>query len=179
MKKISKIFTIIGVLVFSFSLLQAQSVIKIAVVDSQRILNDSNAGKSALARLEARSKEIQNELQKRDKEINDLENKLTTQRLTLSSDALEKLGSDLQKKRTERQRFVEDSQRELLNLRNRLFNQIRNEVVPIIQEIGKEKGYTLIVDLLDSGAIYWDRAIDITQEVIKRYNQKKASKKNK
>jgi outer membrane protein len=176
MRRKGKIYIFLTLFAFTFAFLGAQNIIKIGVVDSQKILYNSNAGKEVLAQLDKRSKQIQDELQKKDKEISDLENKLTTQRLTLSPDALEKLGNDLQKKRTERQRFWEDSQRDLLNLRNRLFNKIRNEVLPIIQEIGKEKGYTLIVDLMDSGAIYWDKAIDITDEVINRYNKKKAGK---
>ena len=178
MKVKGRILLILGFLFLSFALLQAQQTVKIGVVDSQKILFNSNRGKEVLAQLEKKSKEMQSKLDKLDKEIQQLENKISTQRVALDPEALTKLGDELQKKRTERQRFWEDSQREIASLRARLFTKMRNEILPIIQQIGKEKGYTLIVDLGDAGAIYWDPAVDITDEVIKRYNQQYAKKKS-
>ncbi len=178
MKLRRKIITIFAILFLSFLFLQAQETIKLGVVDSQKILFNSNRGKEVLAQLDRKTKEMQSKLDKMDKEIQELENKIATQRIALQPEILDKLGEDLQKKRTERQRFLEDSQREIMNLRNRLFTKMRNEILPIIQEIGKEKGYTLIVDLGDAGAIYWNPAIDITDEVIKRYNLKYSKQKS-
>jgi Skp family chaperone for outer membrane proteins len=106
-----------------------------------------------------------------------LENKLSIQRFTLSQESLEKLTQELERKRTESKRFLEDSQRDLYNLRIKLFNQIRKEVFPIIKEIGKEKGFSLILDMMECGAIYFDPSVDITDEIIKRYNQQIISKK--
>ncbi|MFQ6083288.1 MAG: OmpH family outer membrane protein [Candidatus Aminicenantia bacterium] len=179
MKKFKNLAIIFTLSVFLVPFLLAQETLKIGVVDAQKILETSNSGKQAIAKITARNKKIQDELAKRDKEISDLENKLTTQRLTLSSEAQEKLMLDLEKKRTDRKRFWEDSMREIQNLRTSLFKKIQDEVVPIIIQLGKEKGYTLIIDLFQSGAIYWDNSIDITDEVIKRYNQSKAKPKGK
>ena len=84
--------------------------------------------------------------------------------------------ADLQRKRTDRQRFAEDQVREMEELTARLFQRIQSELLPIIEEIGKEKNLEVIFDLGRSGVIYFNPTIDITAEVIQRYDASKASK---
>jgi Skp family chaperone for outer membrane proteins len=97
--------------------------------------------------------------------------------MTLSNEALMQLTSDLEKKKTARQRFAEDSYREIQDLTNRLFNKIQRELLPIIEQIGKDLDLDVIFDLRNSGAIYFNPRIDITEEVIKRYDASKKSGK--
>ena len=108
--------------------------------------------------------------------IRKLETRLNTQRLTLSEEALLQLNSDLTKKRTERTRLSEDMARDMQELQYRLYTRLQNELIPIIEQIGKEKGFDLILDLGRSGAVYVNPAIDITEEVIKRYDALKTKK---
>jgi Skp family chaperone for outer membrane proteins len=61
--------------------------------------------------------------------------------------------------------------------RNRLFARLQNEVRPIIAQLGKEKNLEIIFDLNNSGAIYFNPTIDLTAEVIVRYDASKAPTK--
>ena len=160
-----------------FSLGFAQQTIKIGVVNSQSVLQKSSEGKKAIARLEDKRNSNQSKLAKMDEEIRQLETKLNTQRLTLTNEAMLQLSSDLEKKRTERKRFSEDSLRELQDLQLRLFNQVQSELLPIIEQLGKEKNLDIILDLTNSGAIYFNPSADLTEEVVKRYDASKAAKK--
>jgi outer membrane protein len=83
------------------------------------------------------------------------------------------LNSDLDKKRKDRQRFAEDSLRDIQDLQGRLFLKVQNELIAIIEQIGKERGYEVIFDLAKSGAVYFNPAIDITDDVVKRYDASK------
>lgn len=157
---------------FSF----AQQEIKIGVVNSQEVLERSAEGKKVMAQLQEKDRQNQNEVARRDEEIRKLETKLNTQRLTLTDEALMQLTSDLDKKRTERKRFAEDSVREMQELTGRFFSRIQNELLPIIEDIGKEKNIDIIFDLSRSGAIYFNPGVDITDELIKRYDASKSSK---
>jgi Skp family chaperone for outer membrane proteins len=56
------------------------------------------------------------------------------------------------------------------------FLAVNNEIMPIIHQIGKTKGFTLILDLNNSGVLYFDNSIDITVEVIKEADAKLPSK---
>ncbi len=152
-----------------------QQPMKIGVVDSQVVLEKSQEGKRVTAQIESKNKTLQEDLVRLDDKIRELETKLNTQRLTLTQEAANNLISDIDKRRTERARFVEDSRRELNDLTQRLFNRLQSELRPIITDIGKEKNLDLIFDVGSSGIIYFNPAVDLTQEVIQRYDASKGS----
>ncbi|MCK4429894.1 MAG: OmpH family outer membrane protein, partial [Candidatus Aminicenantes bacterium] len=121
-------------------------------------------------------KKNQNDIAKLDDEIRNLQTKLNTQRLTLTQEAMMNLNSDIERKQTQRKRFAEDSNREMNELSARLFQKIQNELIPIIQQIGKDMNLDVIFDLSQSGTLYFNPTIDLTEEVIKRYDASKAAK---
>ena len=155
----------------------AQQTAKIGVVNSQQVLERSEEGKRAIARLQDLDKTQQAKIGNLDEEIRQLETRLNTQRLTLTNEAIIQLTSDIDRKRTDRKRQAEDAVRELQDLRLRLFQKVQNELMPIIEEIGKERGLEIIFDLGNSGAIYFNPTIELTDEVIRKYNASKATKK--
>jgi Skp family chaperone for outer membrane proteins len=157
------------------SLGYAQQPMKFGVVDSTQVLEKSKEGKRVTAQLEAKNKTLQEDLARLDNKIRDLETRLNTQRLTLSQEALTNLMADLDKQRTERTRFVEDSRRELNDLQVRLFQRLQTELRPIIADVGKEKNLDLIFDIGGSGIIYFNPAVDLTQEVIQKFDASRGS----
>lgn len=154
----------------------AQQTFRIGVVNSQEVLEKSSEGKKVMAQLQSRDSKAQADIAKLDEEIRTLETRLNTQRLTLTQEALMNMQADLERKRTDRARFAEDQVRDMNELTARLFQRIQNELLPIIEELGKEKDLDLIFDLQRSGAIYFNPAIDLTNEVILKYDASKASK---
>ncbi len=153
----------------------AQQAAKIGVINSQDVLEKSVEGKKVIARLQEQDKKNQTNMAKTDDEIRNLETKLSTQRLTLSEEALLQLSSDLDKKKKDRTRFAEDATRDIQELQLRLYQKLQSELLPIIESIGKDKGYDVIFDLGKSGAVYFNPAVDITNDVIKRYDASKAT----
>ena len=170
-KKILLVLFVAGLV----SLGYAQQPMKFGVVNSQEVLEKSQEGKRVTAQLEAKNKTLQEDLARMDDRIRDLETRLNTQRLTLSQEALTNLMADLDKLRTDRTRFVEDSRRELNDLQVRLFNRLQAELRPIITEVGKEKNLDMIFDVGGSGIIYFNPAVDLTQDIIVKYDGSKNS----
>ncbi|HEK85216.1 MAG: OmpH family outer membrane protein [Candidatus Saccharicenans sp.] len=161
-----------------FSLLaQAQQNLKVGVINSQEILEKSIEGKKAISQLEDKNRKTQQDLGKLDDQIRQLETRLNTQQLTMTQEALMSLSADLDRKRTERQRMAEDAQKEMQELQQRLYFKIQSEVMPIITKLGQEKGLDLILDLRASGVLYFNPAVDLTDEVIKRYDASKTPAK--
>lgn len=154
----------------------AQQTLKVAVVNSQEVLEKSTEGKKVMAQLQSKDSKAQADIAKLDEDIRTLETRLNTQRLTLTQEAMMNMQADLDRKRTERTRFAEDQVREMQDLTQRLFNRIQSELLPIIEAVGKEKNLDLIFDLARSGAIYFNPATDITAEIIQKYDASKASK---
>ena len=154
----------------------AQQQVQVGVVNSQEVLEKSTEGKRIMAQIQEKDKKNQASLAKLDEEIRGLETRINTQRLTLTQEALINMSSDLEKKRTDRKRFAEDTLREMQSFTQRLFQRVQNELLPIIEQLGKDKGLDVIFELARSGAIYFNPTINVTQEVITRYDASKAAK---
>jgi outer membrane protein len=153
----------------------AQQVSKIAVINSQEAFQTSAEGKKALAQMSDRENKIKSDLQKLDDAIRLLENRLTTGRLTMTNEALMGIQADIEQKTTERKRYEEDATRDGQQFANNLINRIRTEMIGIIEALAKEQGYDLVLDVIQSGVVTSSPTIDITAEVVRRYDQAKVA----
>lgn len=178
-KKTGNIILFIFALMVFVSQGTAQQLFKAAVVDSQKTLQTSKEGQKAIALLREKEQKINSELANLDKKIQDLDTKLKTQRLVMTFEAQEQLSFDLDNLRTERKRFAEDSLRDWQRLQFKLFDKIRQEVNPIVENVAKEKGFSLVLDLASDSVVYFSLSVDITDEVIKRYDASKITEDNK
>lgn len=142
--------------------------IKIAVIDTEKILLGSNTGKKALADLKKLQEAKETEGRTKQQEIKDLQAKLTDGRLSLSQDKLTEMEKQLEEKVIQLRRFQEDANAELGKRRDQVLAQIDQKVMPVINQVGKEMGYTLIFRKFESGLIYADEAVDITGAIIQR-----------
>jgi Skp family chaperone for outer membrane proteins len=167
---------LIAVLVLGLSAAAyAQQPTKIGVINSQQAFTASAEGKKAQTQLLDQENKIKSDLARLDAEIKTLETKLTTQRMTLSNDAAIQIQSDLERKTTARKRREEDGAREAQQFQISLVQRIRGEMVGIIDGLAKEKGLDLILDLGASGIVFFNPAMDITDEIIRRYDAAKAA----
>lgn len=154
------------------SMAAAQS--KLGTVDSRVIFEKSAEGKRVLARLQDLDRKNADAIGKLDQEITALQSRLSTQRLTLTEEASLQLSSDIERKSTERKRKAEDAAASLTELRDRLFRTVQTELLAIIGQMGKELGYDLILDLGPGNVLYANPAVDLSAEVIKRYDASKS-----
>lgn len=152
----------------------SEQVNSIAVIDPVRALETSAEGQKTVAQLQAKQQSIRDELNQIDNDVQGIENRLKTQRLTLTQETQQKLAMDLDQLQTRRKRVEEDSIKDYQRLEFQLINRFKQEVLPIIETVAKEKGFSLVLDLSITGVAYFDQTIDITEEVVKRYNASKS-----
>lgn len=149
---------------------------RVAVVDVSRVLTNSKAGKAAyekLARLQnerlAKAKTLEDELKK-------LEGELNAKRGSLTEDKLAVLQKQLADKRIAMQRFAQEADREVKEARDRELQGLEAKVAPVIERVAKEGGWTAIFNKFESGLVYVTDASDITDAVIKRFDEALATK---
>ncbi|HEY8022759.1 MAG TPA: OmpH family outer membrane protein, partial [Thermoanaerobaculia bacterium] len=94
--------------------------------------------------------------------------KIDDGRLSLAQDKLADLEKQMEDRVTGVRRMQEDASRELNKKKDDILGSVDQRVMPVINQIGKEMGYTLIFRKFESGLIYADEAVDITPAVIKR-----------
>ena len=155
----------------------AQDAFDVGVIYSAKVLQTSAEGKKAMFTLRQKEQKFNDELAKIDNQTEELELKLTSQKLVLSLESQQQIRYDLEQLRTKRERTEEDFTKEYQQLEFSLVSKIRNEVFPIIETVAKEKNFRLVLDLSLTGAAYVDPVIDITDEVIQRYDEAKSSAK--
>ncbi len=142
--------------------------IKVAVINTEQILLESQAGKKALADLKKLQEQKGADLDRQQKEIRDLQAKIDAGRLSLAQDKLSEMEKQLGEKVKAATRMQEDANAELNQKKEEILGGVDQRVMPIINQLGKELGYTLIFRKFESGLIYADEAVDITPSVIKR-----------
>ena len=160
---------LLGVFVF------AQSTTKIAVINPQKVLQNSIEGKKILKKLQNLQKAKQDKINRMRRELNNLEQKLQTQGFTMSDAARLDLQKKIDSKKASIQQEIKAAQMDIQYQSNKLLGQITKELEPIIKKIRKERGITIIFDVTRAGIIDMDKAIDITDIVIQRYNKMKLS----
>jgi len=147
----------------------AQTQPTIAVIDVQKVVRDSEVGKKALAEVKSLTDKKQQEIDDRQKSIQAMQDKLDKQKDILSADAQEKLRNDINKGMTDLRRFREDSEQEIQNKLSVALKGLEEKVVPIIQKMGAEKGYSIIIT--KDALIYSSPKNDVTDEVIRLFNE--------
>lgn len=168
-------------LIFSASLAAtatAQSAQKVAIIDSQKAFDRSAQGQKVIALLQDKENEIKASLKQRQEEINSLKDKFASQRLTLNEEALRQLQLEIDKKEAEKKKYEQDSSVEFDQFKAKLIKKMRDEMLAIVDELVKERGYDLVFDLSSSGLIYFQPALDITEEVIKKYDEASSRKQS-
>ena len=148
----------------------AQSPQKIGVIEVQRVVQESAIGKESLARVQKLQQSKQEELGKRQKELRDLEQKIQDQGKSLSEDAMEKLQKDYQAKALDLKRFQDDAQRELEETQRKELGELEKRIMPVIDSIAKEQGYTLVFNKFNSGLLFAGDVVDLTDSVITKFN---------
>lgn len=145
---------------------------KIGVVDIQRALNESNQGKKAKERLSARVEKMQADLKLKKEELERLDGELQKQSALLSSDAKRDRERDFDRKKRDYADLVRDYQEEIQQAELTATQPILKELEEVIGKMGREQGFSVILESKMSGVIYSAKGIDLTEAVIKAYNDK-------
>lgn len=143
---------------------------KIAFVDLQNIASNSAEGKAATAKIQDLNKQKSNEIQAKTKEAQAIQAKLQQGGTVLSEQARGQAEKDLQRLQRELQAMQEDAQQELQEMTQKLQEEFQTRLNPIIEQVAQEKGLHVVFSVRDSGIIWADGGIDISAEVIKRFD---------
>lgn len=142
---------------------------KIAVIDIDRVAAESESGKALLARLKEESDRIAEERARREREIRDLQAKMTSE--VLSVEARERLSREIERKRTEAQRWLEDAQREFQEKQADGEEEFQRKLAPIVERVARDNGIGLILRATPGLTFVLDPTLDISPLVVQRLNE--------
>ena len=151
-------------------LLAQQMPVKVAVIDVDRVIMESSAGKEVFKRLQKLQQDKFAEAKQFEQSLAELEKKLSEQRFVLSEDKLTQLRKQYEDKRIDYDRFKDDSQRDMDESRKSELQNLEKKIMPIIDQMGREGNYALIFNKYNSGLVFAADSVDITDEVLLRFN---------
>jgi outer membrane protein len=141
---------------------------KLGWVDMQRALEEIDEGKAAKAQLKKSFDEMQKQLDQRTDEVKKLDADFQKQALVMAPDAKAAKAADIERKKVEVQQFFMGLQQELSNREREITRGIFDKLVGVSREVAEAEGFTMIVDR--NAVVYAPSALDITNEVVRKYN---------
>jgi outer membrane protein len=141
---------------------------KIAYIDIQAVASSSVEGKAATGRLQELEKKKVAEITEKNKQLEAARTKQQTSSTIMNDSARLSLEKEVDKLTREVQFLQQEAQSERQALQAELQVEFQRKLNPILEQIGREKGLHMLVDIQNSGAVWVDTGLDLTQEVIKR-----------
>lgn len=157
---------------FDFSL--AADVAKIGVVDLQRVMETSDAGKAAQAQIKKQRDKMESDLKAKGAEIEQIRQRLEREAMVMSKESREEKEREARIKLNDFKTLQKRYRNELQVLEKKLVSELRDDTISLVDEIGKKEGYLLIITRV--GVLYSPKTIDITDQLIKRLNERYAKK---
>ena len=141
---------------------------RLAVVDLQRIANESAEGKAASAKIQSLNQQKVAELNQKNKELQTAKQKLVAGSL-LTDSAKAQIQKEIDRLDRDIQRFTQDAQAEVEDLQGQVQMEFQRKLMPIIELVAVDRGVQ-IVFATDTGLVWRDTAVDLTAEVIRRFD---------
>jgi outer membrane protein len=165
---------LVALLLAGLPLAASAQEVKIGFVDREKALFSTEQGKKARTELQSKVTAAKAMLQPMADEIQALQKEVEAKKFVLSQEALR----DMQAKMLELQNRYESKGKELENQlkidQARLVAPLEDKLKATIEALGKEQGYSLVLERQVPGLIYYAReAQDITDAGGTRYNSTK------
>lgn len=149
---------------------------KIGIIDFERIMKESSAGKMNQKTLNTKGTELKEKLEKERQRLDEIGQALEKEALVLSDEKKREREREFRNQVEDFRIMQQDYTNELKNLEIKMINDMQKAVFDIANDLGKKEKYTLIIEKKNAGVIYVAEQVEITDMVIEKYNAVTAKK---
>ena len=143
---------------------------KFAFIDIQAVASNSAEGKAATAKLDELRKKKNSELLAKQTSLKAMQDKLNAGGSVMSDQARGQLEKDIEKASRDLQFAQQDAQTEVTDMTNQLQGDFQEKLNPVIEQLRTDKGLLMIFSIRDSGVVSAEPGLDLSSEVIKRFD---------
>ena len=140
---------------------------KVAVVNSQKAVLETDEIKKAQNDLQAKYKPRQDQMEKLQKELQDIQAQLQSGKLNQLGE--QEMNARGQKVQRELQRLQQDLQEDVDRDRNEILQKCGTRMQEVVKKLADEKGLDIVVDT--SNTVFYKSNFDLTTEAIAAYNK--------
>jgi outer membrane protein len=150
--------------------------LRVGYIDLARVLARSAAGVAAREQLEREKATMQKEMDFKRVELDKLRDELEKKGPLMTADARRDREEAMERKRRDATRLADDFQRELGRKEQVLAQKVLQDISGVIERVGKQKGYYLVLERGRAGVLFSAPEADLTDDIIKAYDQETAGK---
>jgi outer membrane protein len=147
--------------------------ITIGVLDMEKLQARSVAFEEVRKALEGKFQAIKEKMDAEKEALRSLEEEYNKASMMLSLDAKEDRQREIEKKRRRFKFMYEESLKDMKDLEMETTKIVGKEIGSVVEKLGKQQGFTLILEKRTIGLLYFDSAIDITDQIIEAYDKAK------
>ena len=148
-----------------------QKPLKIGVVNFQEVALQSKPGKAAKARLEKMADQLKKEVRGKEDKLVARQKELEAGASRLAAAERQHRAEALEKDELALKRLIQDKTEELKKAEAESVIELARQIYPILKAYAAEKGFSLILEARRPGLMYYDKNLDITAEIVKRFDQ--------
>ena len=170
--RVNKVIVIIvAFLALGWGLGAEKDGVKIGIVDLDQAVGATEEGKAARDELERKKREAELELQPMIERYQELADEYQKKRVVLSPEKLRAMELDITELESRLKLKQEEVQNRLRVDFERLVGPMREKLVKVVSDVGREEGFSLIMMRNMPGIMYAREALDVTDIVIKKFDE--------
>ena len=143
---------------------------KIGYVDVQRAIQETEEGKAARNRLKGEFEQRRAQIDKKSQDLEKMQQEYDKQQSVLSDDAKKKKQEEFQKLLVDTRKSASELQEDLAGKEQQAMQSILQKLNSVVAEIAERESLAYVMD--KASLLYAPAAADITNEVVRRYNDR-------
>jgi outer membrane protein len=149
-----------------------RSGLPIGVMEPQRVLSETDAGKKAMESLSTFAKSRQALVESEEKELRRMEEDFMKQASVLSANAKKEREEQFRRRMTEYQQKANQMNREVQEKQKEVLEGFRVKIEKVVARLAQQMGLAVVVEKgRGSPTVYYDASLDITTKVIDEFNK--------
>jgi outer membrane protein len=150
---------------------------KVAVIDVNKILNESAAGKAAKKKIEDRYEELKKKIEEKQEEAKKIKDEIDKQKILLGKEKLKEKEDTLNGKVAELRQLTQEGEKEMQTRQGELTREVLKIVETQLEKMVASEKIDLVLDRTQGGVVHFNPVLDITDRVLEMVNKEKAGGK--
>lgn len=149
----------------------AADVVKIGYFTRQAIVDRTELGKEGLKRFQGEMKEVRVRLEEQRQKVKELQDEFKKKEQVWNDEVKRRKLEEIMVQKDNLNRAIEQANRQLAAREQVILQPLKAKMMEIIFRIGKEEGYTMILDANQAGIVYAPDSLDLTDRIIRELNE--------
>lgn len=143
--------------------------LRVAVIDVNKILNDSEAGQAAKKKMEARYEELKKTIDAKQEEARKIKEEIDKQKVMVGKEKLKEKEDALQAKLNELRQLTQEGEREMQTRQGEFTREVLKSIETKVDVVVKADKLDLVLEK-SAGVVHYNDSMDITQRVLALVN---------